>query len=68
MAASSDPAIAVLLPSAKRSRIVPKASATTLRMPSTSAPSTAHTPTTVETCVVNGLARPGRSVVCVVPK
>jgi len=67
MAASSEPAIAVLLPSAKRSRIDANASTTPVRMPSTKAPSTAHTATTDDTCVVTGFANPGSSVVCVVP-
>jgi hypothetical protein len=62
VAARSAPATAALLPSAKRSLSVPKERITTVRMPTSSAPSTAQIAATEDTCVTTGLARPGSVV------
>ena len=44
-----------------------KANTTTVRMPSSSAPSTAQIAATDDTCVVSGLAMPGSEAVWVSP-
>jgi len=65
--ARSAPEIAALLPSAKRSLRVRKENATTVRMPSSSAASTAQIAVTEATCVTTGCARPGRLTEFVAP-
>ena len=65
--ASSAPATAALLPSAKRSLSAPKANTTTVRMPSRSAPSTAQIAATEDTWVTTGCARPGSAAEWVAP-
>ena len=64
---SRAPAIAALLPSANRAVTGFHAKATTVRIPRTRAPSTAHIATTDDTWVMSGLAIPGSCAVCVVP-
>ncbi len=58
--ASSAPATAALVPTAKRSRTRPKAVTTTITIPSSNAPSTAQIATTLLIVVVTGAWMPGR--------